>query len=361
MGMSVAKVSEKDRAGQRTYYPEVDILKGIAIVLVALGHAIILYPVNLHAVLWTSKIYEWVESVHMPLFFLVSGFCFSFHGRESASAPEKAQGFFFVYAFYLGKKVRRILIPYLTFCTADILARLCFPFFVNDKEKTFLRNIYDMFFGGGGYWFLYVLFFLFLLAPFWHTAAKRCRALLPLFLALSLCAPFLPGIPEIFLLRLTAHYLPYFYVGTRIRAHFPALKGLYDRRRLTPRGFLFLTAALLALWIVLLQINGTDIHTVLYMTVAFLGCFCFWCLLQSGLLSRLYPALKEMGVYSLQLYLFNSYLLVISRSFICRFFSYEGAGIILLFNLVFDLGVAYLIIRAVVVKVPLFRKLCGLL
>ena len=66
----------QDQIGKKTYYPEIDSLKGIAIFLVVLGHSIILYPVNLHGVLWSSKLFEWVESVHMPLFFLVSGFCF---------------------------------------------------------------------------------------------------------------------------------------------------------------------------------------------------------------------------------------------------------------------------------------------
>ena len=65
----------------KKYYEEVDILKGIAIILVIIGHAIILYPINLHKIDWCNYFFEFVSIAHMPLFFLVSGFCFSYKNK----------------------------------------------------------------------------------------------------------------------------------------------------------------------------------------------------------------------------------------------------------------------------------------
>ena len=53
---------------------EIDIMRGIAIFLVLLGHAIIVFPINLHETPWRNVLYTWVCSVHVPLFFLISGF-----------------------------------------------------------------------------------------------------------------------------------------------------------------------------------------------------------------------------------------------------------------------------------------------
>ena len=62
-------------------FEQIDALKGIAIFLVVLGHGIIFYPVDLHQNVVCESIFRWLSSVHMPLFFLISGFCFSFKGN----------------------------------------------------------------------------------------------------------------------------------------------------------------------------------------------------------------------------------------------------------------------------------------
>ena len=65
----------------KKHYVEIDVLKGIAIAMVILGHAVIRYPINLYEVAWTKAIYDWVETMHMPLFFMVSGFCYRYTGN----------------------------------------------------------------------------------------------------------------------------------------------------------------------------------------------------------------------------------------------------------------------------------------
>ena len=58
------------------HYRQIDILRGFAIILVILGHAIIVYPVNLMNVVWCKSVFSFAITLHMPIFFGVAGFCF---------------------------------------------------------------------------------------------------------------------------------------------------------------------------------------------------------------------------------------------------------------------------------------------
>ena len=50
------------------HYREIDILRGIAIIMVFLGHAVIVYPINLENVAWCRGLVAFISAVHMPLF-----------------------------------------------------------------------------------------------------------------------------------------------------------------------------------------------------------------------------------------------------------------------------------------------------
>lgn len=82
------------------HYREIDILRGIAIIMVFLGHAVIVYPINLENVAWCRGLVAFISAVHMPLFFIVAGFCFH---RKST------------YVDMVQKKIQRLLIPYTAF------------------------------------------------------------------------------------------------------------------------------------------------------------------------------------------------------------------------------------------------------
>ena len=81
------------------HYREIDILRGIAIIMVFLGHAVIVYPINLENVAWCRGLVAFISAVHMPLFFIVAGFCFH---RKST------------YVDMVQKKIKRLLVPYVS-------------------------------------------------------------------------------------------------------------------------------------------------------------------------------------------------------------------------------------------------------
>ena len=60
------------------HYPDIDVLKGITILLVILGHSFCTTPINIFGMLPVMG--DVVRSFQMPLFFVVSGFLFSSTG-----------------------------------------------------------------------------------------------------------------------------------------------------------------------------------------------------------------------------------------------------------------------------------------
>ena len=154
----------------RKHYKEIDSLKGFAIFLVVLGHAIIYFPINLHENTYCEGLFKILSSVHLPLFFVISGFCFSYHGN---------------YGAYVLKKIKRLMVPYFVFNLLDLLPRAMFPQFVN-RSRGITESVIDMLLYGGEYWFLFALFMIFLIYPAIYKWQEESRARKAAILLLSL-------------------------------------------------------------------------------------------------------------------------------------------------------------------------------
>ena len=120
---------------QKVYYPHLDVLKGIAILLMVMGH-VIPWTLNqpfLHKPmmelngneLYLSLLYKIIYSFHMPLLFFVSGYLFF---KPTAYDCEQVKSI-------INKRISRILIPYLATGSLLLISR-----------------------GHWGYWFLQCLF-----------------------------------------------------------------------------------------------------------------------------------------------------------------------------------------------------------
>lgn len=131
----------------RIYFEDVNIAKGIAMLLVILGHSPIVYPIDLQQIFWCRWLVDVIYSFHMPCFFLLSGFLF---------ANTTAQGHKNII-----NKVRRILVPYFCFSILILGIKYIIPSLVNRKVDSIGTYIDKILFYGGEYWFVYVLFFIF--------------------------------------------------------------------------------------------------------------------------------------------------------------------------------------------------------
>ena len=114
----------------------IDIMRGVAILLVVFEHCIGSLQDNTAAI---------ILSFHMPLFFFISGCCFSNSGMRVGK--------------YIMKKIKQLLVPQITLT----LITLC-SIYVIDVILTKKMSLSDISFGSlFGYWFLPVLFFMYVL------------------------------------------------------------------------------------------------------------------------------------------------------------------------------------------------------
>ena len=315
----------------RKIYAEIDSLKGFAIFLVVLAHAIIYFPVNLHEVPWCDVLFKMISGIHMPLFFAISGFCFSYRGN---------------YRDFLLKKVKRLLIPYFVFNLLDLAPRALLPQFVN-RPQGMLESVRDILLYGGAYWFLYTLFIIFAFYPAiykWQAQSGRRRMIVTaLCLVLSLVR--IPA--EIFTLRLISGYLFFFNLGVQLK-----MSDVKIFECKLSGGYKFLPLAVAALWLLLLFSPWAGPLEVFVSLLSVIACY---------FLSRLklFRAIFErFGKFSLQIYLLNGFLLVISRTIICRVTS--DPLIIVGFNMLVDFLLAHLAIRYICNRVKLFRVMMGI-
>lgn len=175
----------------------IDILKGVAIISVLICHSVIVYPVNLEEVAWCNILKRFVDSYQMPLFFMISGFLCSYKGN---------------YGGYLLARVKRILVPYIVFDAAALLLRVVGGSFVN-RSMDIKSAIFQLFLQGtsaGGYWFLYTLFVISVIAPLFWVILKKNRLLgLPI-IAVCVIVSALFDLPEICCLK-SVVYLSYIF------------------------------------------------------------------------------------------------------------------------------------------------------
>lgn len=126
---------------EKKYYPELDVVKGIAILMVIMGHSFCSHPIDLGAQLPTA-LQQIISCCQMPLFFVASGFLFSPKGT---------------WADFFRKKGMRLLVPYVTFSILTISLRYAFAPFTNSGAPNLASSVLSVL-TGGFYWFLYVLF-----------------------------------------------------------------------------------------------------------------------------------------------------------------------------------------------------------
>lgn len=126
---------------------EVDILRGFAAILMILGYSFIVYPVNIEDIPWCSAIGHFIYNFHMELFFILSGYVY----------------YCYEYKEFIFKKINRILIPYLVF-GAGVLILRAYGGAINGNVPL-SKGVLKLLFNGGGYWFLYVSFLIFVIYP----------------------------------------------------------------------------------------------------------------------------------------------------------------------------------------------------
>ena len=186
-------------------YPFVTLAKGIGILLVIAGH----FTCPHYMPESYLELKDWIYSFHMPLFMMLAGFLF-----QNSLARTAASGKPLDIPRFIGKKFKRLMVPYLSISLLIAGTNWVLGHFLTVREPVtlsyFLRMFYENVGGSAVFlWFVYTLFIIFLLA----AVATRLPG--GVFLWLGILAPillFLP-LPSTFYLSYTGNNLIYFYAG----------------------------------------------------------------------------------------------------------------------------------------------------
>ena len=290
----------------------VDIVKGIAIILVAYGHTA---QGMVHRGWWggtgASFSHSFVYSFHMPAFFFVSGL-FVMGSIAKRGARRVA-----------ADKLRTILYPYLLFAIISaafepLIGRFRFetkPFHWN----VFLVNLAD----GQASWFLFVLFFCLMLA----LVTVRLSAWLrfPVAVLVGVAAPFgIPGISEV--LREFCFLAAGIWVGQRIYR--------LDEMRLATAGVGFL--ALAAFQVAMVVIFGTSVlGRWLYIEAGLTGTAGLFLLAKLLDKHRLGDGIAWVGRASLAVFLLSAFAQGATREILFKVFHTHGFWLQLLLPTLF--------------------------
>ncbi len=354
------KLFERAGAGAVTkkYYPEMDKLRGIAILMVLLYHSILVYPVDLTQHLWCRYLHTILWMAEMPLFFLISGFCFQYRGG---------------YGAYLSGKVRRILIPHFVFGAADTLMRVI-PNPLVHRTVGWQDALKELFLYGANDWFLLSLFTIFLAAPLLFKLLQKKYGAVLVFAAAIILFLSYRYIPAMFSLRNSSTFMIYFVIGmilrkkkeqnepgtcARVYVMLPALlagaAGIY--LLMNQHWMVYLSARLFANITI-----GYVLRLLLELAVSLAFCYVLYCLVMwtQGKIHAADRFLTLCGKYSLQMYLLDGYALVVTRTLLIRVMRVEAPLWIILGNFVADTAIVLAVTCWFLKCFQVTRLLCGL-
>lgn len=330
------------------YYENIDILRGIAILLVVLGHAVAKENIVTADSRWCNEIYNFIYSFHMPLFFIISGFCFT---RYSC------------YWKFLIRKCRYLLIPYFSFCFLTMAAQRLLPFFTL-VENDFLQEIKQIFLYGGSIWFVYALFEIMIIFPVIARIinGKMEKALLMLVVSMMIYVFWGKNI-SIFCIAQVTYYMPFFIIGHIFRIE-------NERRNFLSRvidvklwikffTFIIILAICIAIYSLKNQLEGIPYISYLFRVLCALGGSTLSYILVMFLQNKKIKwFLKQLGQYSLQIYLFNGYFIAVSRTILFSICDISNTLILATINFIVGL-VANYIWCYYILKIKFVRIVCG--
>ncbi len=330
---------------------EVDILRGLAAVLMVLGHSFIEYPIDISGNPVCVAIGHFIYTFHMELFFVLAGFVYRCKS----------------YKQFIGKKIKRILVPYLLFGSVFAILHAFGGAAINGQESLNI-GLFKLIFSGGGYWFLYVSFLIFLIFP---LIERIFTSNMHLVCIASLCLVVTQffDLPSIFAMSSVAKYLPYFITGYCIAK----CQGINFSEQASAsrlkRTLIWMIPAVIFCALDAIEVCGeyefgSICHYIRAMAIIMvLGCLAHTCNVvfhQNRIWKALHNLLADCSLYSLQIYLFNGYLMTILRIIICQLLHITTPFVIVLGIWLGDLFLTLILCKYVCKKVRFFSVLCGM-
>jgi len=206
----------------RVRLSEIDLAKGLAIMLVVWGH--IVATDNPPGNAWYGASKSFVYLFHMPFFMFLSGTVAGYGYSQVGSVRD--------WAGFVHKKLTRLLPAYVLFGTVIVAGKIFASHYVHvdNVPPSFWYGVWEVLTmplnsGARSLWFIYVLFLYYLtLHPWMLLSGQR---ILPL-LGVGLLLPFL-HLPEVLLLNTYAEFFLFFVLGLAAGRHYPQFKEQLKR------------------------------------------------------------------------------------------------------------------------------------
>lgn len=137
----------------------IDIAKAVCIILVVVGHYV---PDNSPG--WYVAIHDVIYTFHMPLFMFASGYVYIATRRDIG------------YGSFLMRKLRRLMVPYLSTSVIVITIKLLTQGGMGVEHPVTVSSYLRMFYqpeAGYFLWFIWALWWMFVLVPLFRTPGSR--------------------------------------------------------------------------------------------------------------------------------------------------------------------------------------------
>ena len=323
---------------------EVDILRGVAIILVILGHSFITNPVNIHDLAWGVTLRHWIYTFHMELFFVLAGVVY--HCGN--------------YGNFIRKKIDRILVPYLVFGMMAIFMHSSGIGAVNGKS-TIGGGFINLLLHGGYYWFLYVLFIIFAIYPILESVLEKLWHAI-LLIAVLVFVDYYIELPVVFKLDSVIYHLPFFIIGKTMADYILRMKEMKIR------SAIFTTLSMSVVYLVLDTIGrwGGDFPGLRFVRALSMMLLLFYLSVwmnnmrkQSTTVEKAVSFLETCSKYSLQLYLFNGFIMVPIRVFVCNILHIHIPIIIVLSIVLGNLIISIMVCHYILPRSKVLAYLCG--
>ncbi len=296
----------------KKHYDEVDIYKGIAILLIILGHSFCIHPVDFRDSS-IINVQQFIGQFNLNMFFIASGILFSL---------KVTWGNFFT------KKLSRLVLPWLTFTIISLVEKKIASEFIHHQIGNIFTEFLKDIVYGKSFWFLYSLFLMMLFSKI-ITNKKILTIILVVLLCCHQLGQQIPEKYDFLCAKRIIHYYPWFLMGFLVKEKYHLISEFIKSHK---RSSLLTGFIALFVMIGIYLVGYTDVYFLHYCLMPFLGCVSL--LLISGSLcsiniNYLKKFFSYFGKYSLQYYL-NHMLILLGCYYIGALFYAESPVIALL-------------------------------
>jgi fucose 4-O-acetylase-like acetyltransferase len=306
---TTAPLSLEVSARRPDFLADIERAKGLAIILVVIGHVVAREPPANNE--WYVVLKSAIYAFHMPFFMYLGGFVFFHVGDALHPRPS--------YGAYLIRRAERLLIPFLSLGLLILVAKFAAERFlyVDNKPPSLSDGLESLFWNTGqspatSVWYIFVLFIYCGVTPF-LVRLSQGRLWPALLLAAALhCLT----VPEIAYLDRVAYFFAYFMIGCVAGKYRNRAMPFIDKT-LPFSGVVFSVSLVLAIM---------QVEPVLTGTICALSSLAFiHGLTRTTWLDRS-DALLWFGKYSFVIYLFNTLTIGLAKGVLLKIAPWDGVN-----------------------------------